>query len=121
MTGRSYPWANEQLGYLTTTGRKSGQPHTIEIWFAEHDGRLYLLSGGRMRADWIQNLHLNPAVGFRVAGQEFRGHAELVNDPAEDALARRLLATKYQSWREGEPLSDWAQTATPVRIVLTGS
>src|ERR1051325_2737939 len=32
--------------YLTTTGRTSGNPHTIEIWFALHGDRVYLLAGG---------------------------------------------------------------------------
>ena len=31
--------------YLTTTGRHSGEPHRIEIWFALADGVAYLLSG----------------------------------------------------------------------------
>lgn len=111
-------WANERNGYLTTTGRRSGRPHTIEIWFAAHDGVVYLLSGGRLRADWIKNLRADPSVRFRVASQEFAGRAALVTDRGEDALARRLLATKYQNWHESEPLSDWARTATPMRIEL---
>ena len=115
----TYPWADERVFDLTTTGRSSGAPHTIEIWFAAHDGRIYLLSGGRLRSDWIKNLRANPAVRFTVAGQELQGRAELVTDPAEDALARRLLAAKYQDWHEGEPLSEWAQTSTPVRIDLS--
>ena len=30
--------------YLTTTGRVSGRPHTIEIWFALQDRTLYLFA-----------------------------------------------------------------------------
>jgi hypothetical protein len=26
--------ADQPCGYLRTTGRRSGRPHTIEIWFA---------------------------------------------------------------------------------------
>lgn len=32
--------------YLTTTGRHTGTPHRIEIWFSLHDGIVYILSGG---------------------------------------------------------------------------
>ena len=32
--------------YLTTKGRRSGSPHTIEIWFALHGDVVYLLAGG---------------------------------------------------------------------------
>ena len=42
---------DEDFAYLTTTGRKSGRPHRIEIWFAIDDGKLYLLSGGADKAD----------------------------------------------------------------------
>ncbi|MEO3777495.1 hypothetical protein ABGB16_11740 [Micromonospora sp. B11E3] len=32
----------DDFAYLTTTGRRSGRPHTIEIWYAEHQGVRYL-------------------------------------------------------------------------------
>jgi len=32
--------------YLTTTGRKTGKPHKIEIWFVEHKSCYFLCSGG---------------------------------------------------------------------------
>jgi hypothetical protein len=31
--------SNEQFLYLTTTGRKTGLPREIEIWFVELDSR----------------------------------------------------------------------------------
>ena len=105
--------------YLTTRGRRTGQPHTIEIWYAQHEGRLYLMAGGREQSDWVRNLRANPAVEVRIGARsaESRGaSARLVAEPEEDALVRRLLAAKYQHWREGEPLSGWAQTALPVAI-----
>jgi len=43
-----------QYVYLTTTGRRTGRPHTIEIWYAVQDGRIYLMAGGRDRADWVR-------------------------------------------------------------------
>ncbi len=102
--------------YLTTVGRRSGRPHTIEIWAAAYAGRLYLLSGRGARADWVRNLVTNPAVQVRIGDQTHAGVARVVRDPDEDALARRLLAAKYQGWREVQPLSSWARTALPVAI-----
>jgi hypothetical protein len=37
----------------------------------------------------------------------------------EDALARRLLAAKYQGWQEGRPLSAWARESLPVAVDLS--
>lgn len=102
--------------YLTTTGRRTGRPHTVEIWAAAHAGRLYVLSGRGERADWVRNLVKDPAVQVRVGDETRAGVARVVRDPEEDRLARRLLAAKYQGWREGQPLSTWARTALPVAI-----
>jgi hypothetical protein len=55
-------------------------------------------------------------VQVRVGDRTWRAVARLVDDPAEDALARRLLASKYQGWHEGRPLSGWARTALPVAL-----
>ena len=42
----------------------------------------------------------------------------LCDSPAVLARARRLLAAKYQGWKEGKPMSGWATTALPVAIDL---
>jgi deazaflavin-dependent oxidoreductase (nitroreductase family) len=101
---------------VTTTGRRTGRPHTIEIWFGERDGTLYLLSGGGTRSDWVRNMKKEPKVSIRLDGRQREGVARFVTDPEEDAVARRLLASKYQGWREGRPLSRWASTALVVAI-----
>jgi len=106
----------ESFCYLTTTGRTTGRPHEIEIWFGVRDGRLYLLSGGGDRSDWVRNLRADPRVSVRIGDRAWDARAWVVKDPEEDAAARRLLAAKYQGWREGAPLSRWAGTALPVAI-----
>ena len=109
-------FADEDFCYVTTTGRRSGQPHTIEIWFVADADTVYLLSGGGDRADWVRNLRADPRVGLRISDREWNARARVVTDASEDSRSRRLLATKYQDWREGEALSGWAQTALPVAI-----
>ena len=108
-----------QYVYLTTIGRRTSRPHTIEIWFGEHEGRLYLLAGGRERADWVRNLRADPRVQLRRGERTRSARAWVVENSAEEAIARRLLAAKYQGWREGQPLSEWARTALPVAIAFT--
>jgi deazaflavin-dependent oxidoreductase (nitroreductase family) len=115
-TARPADLDDEGFCYVTTTGRRSGQPHTIEIWFAADGDAVYLLSGGGDRADWVRNLRADPQVGLRIADQEWPARARIVTETDEDERVRRLLAAKYQDWREGAPLSRWAQTALPVAI-----
>jgi deazaflavin-dependent oxidoreductase (nitroreductase family) len=107
--------AAEDYCYLTTTGRVSGEPREIEIWFALEGGSLYMLSGGRDRADWVRNLLKEPEVSVRIADERLAGRARVVQDPAEDTLARRLLFEKYSSRYSGD-LDSWRENALPVAV-----
>jgi deazaflavin-dependent oxidoreductase (nitroreductase family) len=109
----------ESFAYVTTRGRRTGRPHTIEIWFGVNGGRAYLLSGGGDRSDWVRNIRVDPKVSLRIGDRTWSAIARVVIDPEEDAVARRLLAAKYQGWREGRPLSRWATTALAVSIEPT--
>ena len=103
--------------YVTTTGRRSGNPHTIEIWFAMHEGRVYLLSGGGEGSDWVKNLRVHPTVGLRVGDRDMICRAFVVQEAEEDELARRLLLEKYAP-RYSSDLTEWARTAVAVAIEL---
>ncbi len=108
-------WAAEAFLYLTTVGRRSGRPHRIEIWFAAHDGRLYMLSGGRDCADWVRNLNANERVTVELGNQTRIGVAHVVTaGTAEDQLARELLVSKYTG--SDDNLEQWGQTSLPVVI-----
>lgn len=109
---------DEDYCYLTTTGRVTGKPHEIEIWFGINDNTLYLLSGGRHKLDWVKNMLKHPSVTIRIAKHTFSGIARIVTDEQEDTKARYMLAEKYQEWEEGRTLSQWARTALPVAIEL---
>ena len=107
--------------YLSTTGRRTGRPHTIEIWFVLQEDIVFLLSGGGRRSDWVRNLTADPGVAVRLGDRTFVGEATVIDDAGEDHPVRRLMAGKYQRWREGRPLSGWARTSLMVRIDLQGA
>lgn len=107
---------SEDYCYLTTTGRVSGRPHEIEIWFAVEGRTLYLLSGSGDRSDWVRNLRAHPAVTVRIKRHTLTGQARIVQDEKEDLMVRYMLAEKYQEWNEDKSLSEWARTALPVAI-----
>jgi deazaflavin-dependent oxidoreductase (nitroreductase family) len=109
--------ADESYCYLTTTGRVSGEPREIEIWFGLEGETLYMLSGGRERSDWVKNLIETPEVMVRIADRTFEGSARAVADPDEDARARRLLFDKYSPTYSGD-LVDWRDTAFPIAVDL---
>ena len=107
--------ADDDFCYLTTTGRRSGRPHTIEIWFALSGPTLYLLSGGRDRSDWVKNALAHPEVQVKIRERSFNGQARVVSDQQEDALVRKLVFEKYTP-RDSDDLSDWARTSLPVAV-----
>jgi len=101
--------------YLTTTGRRTGHAHRIEIWFALHGGTIYLLSGGRDRSDWVRNAIASPHVTVELGDEVRMGTARLLTpDTDEDRLARRLLVEKYRS--SEDDLASWGRTSLAVAI-----
>ena len=109
----------QEYCYLTTTGRVTGNPHTIEIWFAAVGDTAYLLSGGRERADWVRNAIAEPTVTIRIADRDYAGEARLVSDPDEDAAARGLLYAKYNPSYGGD-LASWRDEALVIAIERLG-
>jgi deazaflavin-dependent oxidoreductase (nitroreductase family) len=88
---------------LTTTGRRSGQPREIEIWFTRHEGRYYLIAEHRDQANWVQNLRANPQVHIRVAGSRIEATARVMDAKAERTLWRQIqaLSEKKYGWGNG--------------------
>jgi deazaflavin-dependent oxidoreductase (nitroreductase family) len=112
--------SGEEYCYLTTIGRVTGKPHEIEIWFVVHDNTLHLMAGGKYESDWVKNLLKNPSVSVRIANHTFSGTGRILNDETEEMKARYALAEKYQEWEEGRTLSNWAKTALPIAIDVSG-
>ncbi len=112
--------AAEAYCYLTTTGRVTGKPHEIEIWFALDGNTAYLMNGNSKydagKGDWVRNLRKQPAVKLRIRDRTYDATARVVSDPAEDAKVRRLLVEKYATPQQ--PLTEWGQTALPVAIEI---
>lgn len=107
-------WASEPYAYLTTIGRRTGRPHRIEIWFAAENGRVYLLSGGRDRSDWVRNLQANARVTIELGDETRAGRARVLQaGTVEDHRARELLVGKYG---QGDNLDDWGRTSLAVVI-----
>lgn len=107
--------ASRNVCYLTTTGRVTGRPHRIEIWFALNGHTLYMLHEGM--GDWVKNILRQPQVTVTIDNIEFAGNGRLlVHGDEEDALARQLLAEKYQ--KTEDDLDEWLANALAVAVDL---
>lgn len=95
-----------QFLYLTTTGRVTGQPREIEIWFVEHEGKLYILAEHFHKTQWVKNILRNPRVRVRIEGRDFEATARVLdkkNDAALWKVAQDLEREKY-GWGDGLPV-----------------
>ena len=91
-----------QYLYLSTTGRVSGQPREIEIWFTEHGGRFYLVAE-RENANFVRNIKSQPQVKVRISDAQFNAIARVVHNDREPELAvivKALFDAKY-GWSDG--------------------
>ena|ERR1044072_8963054 len=95
-----------QYLYLTTTGRVTGRPREIEIWFVESEGKFYILAEHFHKAQWVNNILSNPRVRARVAGRSFEATARVLDEKKDSALwkvAQSLEREKY-GWGDGLPV-----------------
>ncbi len=95
-----------QFIYVTTTGRKTGLPREIEIWFVERDGKFYILAEHFFKANWVRNIQKNPRIQVRLGKQKFAATARLLDEARDREIwqaAQQLCRDKY-GWGEGLPV-----------------
>jgi deazaflavin-dependent oxidoreductase (nitroreductase family) len=100
------PLFSHSVLYLTTTGRISGLPRQIEIWFVQSSGTLYLLAEHFHRAHWVQNIQGDARVKIRIGEREWAATARVLDpdrDREEWELAQELGRRKY-GWGDGLPV-----------------
>lgn len=71
---------------ITTTGRRTGEPHRIEIWFHRLDGRYYITGTPNRPRSWYANLVAHPSFTFHLkqsATADLVATARPVLDPDE--------------------------------------
>ena len=81
---------------ITTTGRKSGEPRRVEIWFHNLDGVLYItgLPGAR---GWYANILKDPSMTFHLKETtvaDLPARATAVTETAEKRRVMELICTK---------------------------
>ena len=98
--------SSQKLIHLTTRGRRSGKPHTVEIWFAVRDGKVYLSHEGK-EADWMKNIKKNGQVYFRIEEKTFNGNATYLDEAEEAWVGKVALYEKYYGKATKEVIEDW--------------
>ena len=83
---------------LSTTGRKSGKEHAVELKAVLHNGKFYF-SRRNPNSDWLKNAIVNPSVKVKFGDEVFPGKATLIHD---EILTRKISQMKYSDKRAEE-------------------
>ena len=91
---------HDQKYISLTTFRKSGVGVSTPLWFAERDGKLYVVT--EKTSGKSKRIRNNPNVKVaactirgKITGPEFAGMARFLPDGEESTAARRSIRKKY--------------------------
>ena len=92
---------------LTTTGRRTGKPHLVELWFAFKYGKVYLSHEG-METDWMKNIKKHHEVSFEIGGIRLTGKGRSLTDgTSETWIGKVALYEKYYGKAAKAVIADW--------------
>ena len=86
---------------ITTTGRRTGKPRRVEIWFHNIDGRI-IITGQPGPRDWLANLIANPEFTLHLKDDvkaDLPATARVITDPEE---RRAIMAARFRDQDAGE-------------------
>jgi deazaflavin-dependent oxidoreductase (nitroreductase family) len=110
--------AQDRLIDITTTGRKSGRPHRIEVAFHRVDGLIYIFGRPTPRPkDWYLNMLKTPEFTFHVkqsAQADLKARAIPVRESAERQTVLTQLRAKFGP--EVESLDQFIARSPLVRV-----
>jgi deazaflavin-dependent oxidoreductase (nitroreductase family) len=107
--------ADEKYIYLTTRGRKSGNPHIVELWFATAEKKIYLSHEGAY-TDWMKNILDNNRVEFKIGKTQFKGNARIAKGGEAFELGKHSLYLKYYGNADEDTINDWFSESTIIEI-----
>jgi hypothetical protein len=110
--------AHEKYIYLTTRGRKTGNPHTVELWFAIAGKEIYLSHEGAY-TDWMKNILEDNRVEFKIGKIQFKGNARIDERGALE-LGKHALYLKYYGKADEDTINDWFSESTIIEISMIG-
>ena len=98
-------WDGGAVAFITTTGRRTGRPHTTPLVCIAHpDGVAVVASnGGSDRPpDWLLNLQQHPLAEIELAGAKRSVVARLADDIEQEPLADSFVRAypRFERYRQ---------------------
>jgi deazaflavin-dependent oxidoreductase (nitroreductase family) len=80
---------------ITVTGRKSGRPISIPVWFVSEDNKLYLLPVSGSDTQWYKNVLKNPSIQIEAGNTKAERKVAPVKDPKQVSSIVEKFRAKY--------------------------
>ena len=101
---------------ITTTGRRSGQPRRLEIWFVNVEGRIFI-TGTPGPRDWYANLMADESLTFHLKESASADLAATARPVDDEATRRMVFEDSSASWyRSQTDLDDLVANAPMVEV-----
>ena len=115
--------ARDRVIDITTTGRRTGEPRRIEIWYHRVDGRYYITGTPGRPRDWYANLVAHPTFTFHLkesATADLPATARAVTDPAEREKVFAGLLTPLAAFtrKPGQEPEAWVADSPLVEVTF---
>jgi deazaflavin-dependent oxidoreductase (nitroreductase family) len=105
----------EKFAYLTTVGRKTGRPHSVQLWFAIGAGKIFLSHEGDY-TDWMKNIARNKRIHIRIGRVSLEADATIVKDGEPNELGKTSLYEKYYGPAPKAKVDDWFELSTIIEL-----
>lgn len=104
---------------ITTIGRHTGEPRTIEIWFLNVDDRIFI-TGTPGARDWYANLVADNRLTFHLKESTQADLSAIARPVHEPATRRMVLEHPSARWyRDQTDLDDLVNNAPMVEVTFS--
>lgn len=104
---------------ITTTGRRSGRPRTIEIWFLAIDDRIFI-TGTPGPRDWYANLLADDSLVFHLKESASVDLPATARPVIDEATRRLVFENRAARWyRDQTDLEDLVTNAPVVEVTFS--
>ncbi len=123
---RRYRETNGEVGHvwregstillLTTKGRKTGEPRTTPLIYAQEGDRYVIVAskgGAPEHPGWYRNIEKDPSVELQVLGEVFPAHARTAEGEERERLWRRA----NEVWRHYDEYATKTDREIPVVVL----
>jgi len=107
--------SKEKFAHLTTVGRKTGRPHSVEVWFSIAGQKIFLSHEGDY-TDWMRNLAKNKRARIRIGRSSLEADAAILGEGESKELGKRSLYEKYYGPAPKPTIDDWFELSTIVEL-----